>query len=89
MKYITITYPILLMLFIVSGCAYINKTGTSESEATGSTIDTEKQDVLDILLSILNLKNLLYLFHIEINKKSTHIHREQKLRLYLRKHQEK
>ena len=47
MKYITITYPILLMLFIVSGCTYINKTGTSESEATGSTIDTEKQDVLD------------------------------------------
>ena len=48
MKYITTTYPILLMLFIVSGCAYINKTDTSESEATGSTIDTEKQDVLDI-----------------------------------------
>ena len=47
MKYITITYSILLMLFIVSGCSYINKADTSDSEATGSTIDTEKQDVLD------------------------------------------
>ena len=48
MKYITITYYILFMLFVVSGCAYINKTDTSKSEATTPAIDTEKQDVLDV-----------------------------------------
>jgi len=43
----TITYYILLMLFILNGCSYVNKTATSEPETTSQSIEIEKQKVLD------------------------------------------
>jgi len=43
----TITYYILLMLFILNGCSYVNKTATNEPETTSQSIEIEKQKVLD------------------------------------------
>ena len=43
----TYTYYILLILFIINGCSYVNKTATNEPETTNQSSEIEKQKILD------------------------------------------
>ena len=43
----TVTYCILLMLFILNACSYVKETDTNKSETTSKSVEIEKQKVLD------------------------------------------
>ena len=45
MKYITITYSILFMLFLISGCSNIHKSDKSDAEIKSEFVDSKKQEI--------------------------------------------